>query len=492
MKLPKYSYGGHLMKNGGKIYYGLLLSTIALCFALFGCENTVQEQPPQNAEVEETDGDGSQPSEGQPKTETEKPPEGANGEEKSAEDNNNETEKSSDNKSENGSSENTDNTVEENTDAPENPPPIVNAAFNFPETKLRESSARRGKIVGTFGKITGGVTPFKYGFQTGDGTNDATNNLFAIDENNNVIINASSLSAGVYPFLLSVTDGLDRLYPIPISLTVYGNAANAEQEHHAVSGIRFAMRYVETETFKVEETVIVDYLTDFWISETEVTQELYEAVMAKNPSRFKNNPAPGETQNKRPVEGMSWVEALVFCNRLSEMTGREPAYAYDGIDDWTGLPDSDINTLDYNRFLDSETADGYRLPGRYEWLWIAIGGKTGNLNGTGYKKRFSGSGDFSWDGVSNYSWLSENSDSITHGVSLKLPNELGLYDVSGNVQEYTCDIRGSIIEFYGMGLDAASKKDDTEGIYSYYIHRAGGSVLDDNPAILGIRLKTKG
>lgn len=459
------------MKNSGKIYFGLLLSTIALCFILFGCENPVQEDPPQNAKVEETDGDGSQSSGGLPETETEKP---------------------SDNDSKSGSSANTDDTAEENTDTPENPPPIVSAVFNFPETKLRESSARQGKIVGAFGKITGGVTPFKYGFQTGDGTNDAANNLFAIDENNNVRISTSSISAGVYPFLLSVTDGLGRMYPIPVSLTVYGNAANAEQEYHAVNGIRFAMRYVETEPFKVEETMTVDYLTDFWISETEVTQELYEAVMAKNPSRFKNNPAPGETQNKRPAEGMSWVEALVFCNRLSEMTGREPAYAYDGIDDWTGLADSDINTLDYNRFQGSETADGYTLPGRYEWLWIAIGGKTGNLNGMGYKKRFSGSGNFSWDGVSNYSWLSENSASITHSVNLKLPNELGLYDVSGNVREYTCDIRGSIVEPYGMGLDATDKIDDTEGIYSYYIHRAGGSVLDDNPAILGIRLKTKG
>jgi formylglycine-generating enzyme required for sulfatase activity len=76
----------------------------------------------------------------------------------------------------------------------------------------------------------------------------------------------------------------------------------------------------------------------------------------------------------------------------------------------------------------------------------AVGGKTGNLNGTGYKKRFSGSSDFSWDGVSNYAWLSENSGSITHDVGLKLPNELGLYDVSGNVQEYTCDINN----YYGV------------------------------------------
>jgi formylglycine-generating enzyme required for sulfatase activity len=142
--------------------------------------------------------------------------------------------------------------------------------------------------------------------------------------------------------------------------------------------------------------------------------------------------------------------------------------------------------------MESKTADGYSLPGRYEWLWIAVGGKTGNLNGTGYKKRFSGGGDFSWEGASNYSWLSENSGSITHGVGLKLPNELGLYDVSGNVQEYTCNIR-SYLEAYGMGLDASSDKDDTESVDSYYIHTVDGSVLDsEHPAISGIRLKTKG
>lgn len=483
------------MKKGSKIYFGLLLSTITLCFTLFGCENPVQEQPPQNAPVEETDSDGNQSSGGQPGTKTEKPSDGVNEEEKPAEDDNSEIEGPYDNGSKSEPSGNTDGNVEENADVPENPPPITNAGFNFPETKLRESSAKQGKIVGSFGKITGGVTPFKYGFQTGDGTSDADNNLFAIDENNNIRINTSSLSAGTYRFLLGVTDGLDRMYPIPILLTVYGNAANAEQEYHAINGIQFAMRYVETEAFLVEETITVDYLTDFWISETEVTQELYETVMVKNPSRFKNNPASGETQNKRPAEGMSWVEALVFCNRLSEMTSREPVYTYDGIDGWTGLSNSDINTLDYNRFWGSKTADGYSLPGKYEWLWMAVGGKTGNLNGTGYKKRFSGSSDFSWNGASNYSWLSENSDSITHGAGLKLPNELGLYDVSGNVQEYTCDFRGyssyGYIEACGMGLDVASEKDDTEGNDSYYIHTADGGVLNSgHPGISGIRLKT--
>jgi formylglycine-generating enzyme required for sulfatase activity len=362
---------------------------------------------------------------------------------------------------------------------------------------LRESSAKQGKIIGSFGNIKGGVTPFTYSFQTSDGTSDADNNLFAIDENNNVRINTPSFSAGEYRFLLSVADGLDRMYPIPLSLTVYGNAVNAEQEYHAVNGIRFAMRYVETETFKIGETSTIDYLTDFWIAETEVTQELYESVMAKNPGRFTNNPAPGETQNQRPAEGMSWVEALVFCNRLSEMTGREPVYTYDGIDDWTGLSNSSISTLDYSRFRDSKTADGYSLPGKNDWIWIAIGGKTGNLNGRGFTKRYSGSNDFSWDGVSDYAWLSENSDSITHSVGLKLPNELGLYDVSGNVQEYTCDIRGygdySYNEPNGMGLDAASEKDDTEGIFSYYIHTVNSDVIDpEYPAISGIRLKTNG
>jgi hypothetical protein len=169
------------MKKGGKIYFGLLLSTAALYFTLFGCGNPVQEQQPQNAPVEETDGDGNKPSEGQPETETEKPSGGANEEEKPAEDGNSEAEGIYDNDSKNGSSSNT----EENTDTPENPPPITDAVFNFPEIKLRESSAKQGKIVGSFGKITGGVTPFKYGFQTGNGTNDAANNLFAIDENNN-------------------------------------------------------------------------------------------------------------------------------------------------------------------------------------------------------------------------------------------------------------------------------------------------------------------
>jgi len=58
----------------------------------------------------------------------------------------------------------------------------------------------------------------------------------------------------------------------------------------------------------------------------QVTQEQYTAVMGTNPSDFNSNPATGEVQGRRPVEQVSWYDALVFCNKLSMMEGLSPAY----------------------------------------------------------------------------------------------------------------------------------------------------------------------
>jgi hypothetical protein len=64
----------------------------------------------------------------------------------------------------------------------------------------------------------------------------------------------------------------------------------------------------------------------YWMSETEVTQELFQAVMGTNPSSFTSGADPGETQNRRPVECVSWHDAIAFCNKLSLANGKEPAY----------------------------------------------------------------------------------------------------------------------------------------------------------------------
>ena len=123
-------------------------------------------------------------------------------------------------------------------------------------------------------------------------------------------------------------------------------------------------------------------LSSYYIGETEVTAELWQAVMGINPSNFSGS--------LRPVECVSWNECQEFVTRLSSLTG-----------------------------------ENFRLPTEAEWEFAARGGKKSQ----GYK--YSGSNT-----IGDVAWYSDNSNSETHNVAQKLPNELGLYDMSGNVWEW--------------------------------------------------------
>ena len=131
-------------------------------------------------------------------------------------------------------------------------------------------------------------------------------------------------------------------------------------------------------------------LSDYYIGETEVTQELWQAVMGSNPSDF-------NTSNQLPVELVTWNDCQTFITRLNELTGKQ-----------------------------------FRLPTEAEWEYAARGG---NLS-QGYT--YSGSND-----INAVAWYRDNSDDMTHEVGTKAPNELGIYDMTGNVEEWCQDWYGS-------------------------------------------------
>ncbi len=168
-----------------------------------------------------------------------------------------------------------------------------------------------------------------------------------------------------------------------------------------VNGVSFKMVAVEGGTFMMGasdydyEALSIDKpqhqvtLSSYYIGQMEVTQELWNAVMGTNPSHFKSS-------NKLPVECVSWDDCQRFISKLNNLTG-----------------------------------ETFSLPTEAQWEFAARGGN--------YSNDYIYSGSNSVDYVA---WYNDNSGGKTHNVANKVPNELGLYDMSGNVAEWCQDYLG--------------------------------------------------
>ena len=171
-------------------------------------------------------------------------------------------------------------------------------------------------------------------------------------------------------------------------------------EKVTVNGVEIPMVYVPGGTFTMgatseqgddaygdEKPTHQVTLDGFYIGATEVTQAQWEAVMGDNPSNFRGA--------NLPVESVSYDDALEFCRRLSELTGKH-----------------------------------YTLPTEAQWEYAARGGQSGGT-------KYSGSNT-----IDNVAWYGDNCNGQTHPVATKSPNVLGLYDMSGNVYEWCLDWYG--------------------------------------------------
>lgn len=225
---------------------------------------------------------------------------------------------------------------------------------------------------------------------------------------------------------------------------------NAPDDFVLIKGGSFQMGSPETENWRGnDETLHNVTVSDFYMSKFEVTQSEYEKIIGSNPSNFN-----GENL---PVENVTWLDAVCFCNARSESEGRTPVYEIDG------------GNVTWNR-----SADGYRLPTEAEWEYACRAGTVTpfNTENSISAEEANYYGHYPYEIEENY-FSQSNLDTkpgeyrqTTVAVDSFSPNGWGLYNMHGNVGEWVWD-------YYGDYMDGQTDPTGAES-GTLRVYRGGG------------------